>query len=156
MKKEILIFTVLISNIAFASVFPLEIGEVRVVLEIRENKNRTNTLHDASIKRLQERGLDKIAANRKVLETLSGDEYANDLMAQNIIENFSEIKREDVVSYISDSALHAKRVDLGSYANIINLFQKNNIFALDNETLKKIEKISFENKNIRSKFSEKT
>lgn len=146
MKKEILILTVLISNIAFASALPLE---VREAIEITTKKNRVVSLYSTASDHLYKRGLDKNVAKQKVLDSLKGDEYINDLMAQNIIENFNDIKFEDIISYIGDSALHGKSVDLSSYANIINLFQKNNGLALDTLILEKIEKISLENKSIK-------
>lgn len=146
MKREILIVTVLMTNIAFASTLPVEVREVR---EIDANKNKINTLADAAGTHLHKRGLDKDIANQKVLKSLRGNEYANSLMAQKIIENFNEIKYENIIAYVSNCALFEKSVDLSSYDDIIALVQKRNRSKLNKVDLKKVEKISLENKSIK-------
>ncbi|WP_345993485.1 hypothetical protein [Sulfurimonas sp. HSL-1716] len=145
MKREILIVTVLMTNIAFASVLP---AGVRTIREIDTNKNTINTLSSAASMRLYKRGLEKETANQKVLRSLNGDEHTNSLMAQNIMDHFKEIKNEDIVRYISDCALFEKKVNLSSYDDIIALLQKTNRFKLDEDSLKKIQKISLENQKI--------
>jgi hypothetical protein len=149
MKKEILIFTVLITNIAFSSTLPFEIREVR---EITTNKKKSSTLTDLAITHLYERGLDENAAKQKVLKSLKNDVYLNDLMAQNIIENLKGIKQQDIVSHVSEFALFEKNIDLSLYDNIVAIAQKSNKLALDKLTLEKISKISLENKNIKLKY----
>lgn len=150
MKKNILIVTVLISNIAFGSVLP---GQIRDGKEFSTQKTRVNSIHKAASINLSKRGLDESIAMDKVSEILKADEFTNVLMAQNIVMNFNELKHEDIISYISDSALYGKSVDLSSYSNIVALIQKSNNFNLDKTTLKKIEKIVLENKNIKSLYS---
>lgn len=145
MKREVLLFTVLITNIAFGSVLPIEVREISEI-----NKNKFNTLTSAVSKHLYERGLDENIAQEKVLKSLIGDEYTNNLMSHNIIENLHEIQREDIISFVSDSALYGHSVDLSSYENIISLVQKSNKLSLNRVSLEKIKNISLENKKIQS------
>lgn len=148
MKRQILIFTVLISNIAFSAVVPVDIREVNEIREINTNKSRVS-INSAVSTHLHEKGLDKNIAKQRVQAHLEHDEYTNTLMAENIINHFSELKHKDVVAYISDSALFQKKIDLSSYKNILGLVHKSNKLTLDKMTLAKIEKISTENKNIK-------
>lgn len=149
MKREILIITVLITNIAFGATLPIK---NRVVREIDTNKNRIKTLAGETRKYLYNKGLDANVADKKVIKALGGDEYANSLMAQNIVENFTEIKHEDIIAYIANCALHERGVDLSSHEEIIALLQKTNRFKLDKESLEKVEKTCLENKNIGSSY----
>lgn len=148
MKRQILMFTVLISNIAFSAVLPVDIREVSEIREVNTNKNRVS-INSAASTHLHDKGLDKNIAKQRVLTHLKHDEYTNTLMAENIIKNLSGLKHKDVVSYISDSALFQKNIDLSSYKNIVGLVHKSNKLSLDKMTLAKIEKISLENKNIK-------
>ncbi|MBU0721488.1 hypothetical protein KJ877_09105 [bacterium] len=146
MSKKIIIISVFVSNIVFASVLPVNIAHGSA------NSNRLNTLSNLAGLHLYQRGLDKKTAQQKISKSLQGDEYVNDLMAQNIIENFTKITKEDIVAYISNSALYEKSVDLSSYANIISLVQKSRTFVLDKADLEKIQKISLENTKIKSLY----
>jgi hypothetical protein len=71
-------------------------------------------------------------------------------MAQNIIKNMTHLKQEDVISHLSNCALYGKSVDLSSYENILSLVQQSKKIALDKSDLETIQKISLENKNIKS------
>ncbi|MBU1657849.1 hypothetical protein KKG72_02215 [bacterium] len=146
MSKKIIIISVFLSNIVFASVLPLNISQNNA------NTNQLNTLSNMAGLNLYKRGLDKKIAQQKISKSLQGDEYTNDLMAQNITENFAEITKEDIVTHISNSALYEKSVDLSSYSNIISLVQKSNKLVLDKENLEKIQKISLENTKIKSSY----
>lgn len=150
MKKEILIVTVLITNMAFASSLPIDVRDIREPREIEINKNTTNTLTHAATAHLYNRGLDKEIANKKVLKSLVGDKNTNDLMARNVLNHLNGLKKEDIVTYVSDCALYSRNFDLSSYDDIIGLVQKTNGFMLDELTLTKIDKISLENKQFKS------
>ncbi len=143
MNKRILISTVLISNIIFASVLPSQINQINL------NKHRFNTLSSIVSLHLYHRGLDKDVAIKKVSNTLVGQDFENEFMIQNILSKFSEIKYENIIDYLADSALQSREVDLSSYESLIGMVQKISKSSLDKNTLKQIEKISLENKNIK-------
>ena len=143
MNKRILISTVFISNIIFASVLPTQINQINL------NKYRFNTLSNAVSLHLYNRGLDKGVAIKKVSNSLIGQDFENEFMIQNILSNLDEIKYENIVDYLADSALQSREVDLSSYESLIAMVQKIVKSSLDENTLKKVEKISLENKNIK-------
>lgn len=149
MKREILIVTVLMTNIAFSATLPVKIREIK---EIDVNKNKISSLAEAASIHLHKKGLDQDIADQKVLKALSSDEHVNALMVQNIVNNFDNIKREDIIAYIGSCALYEKSVNFSSYDNIVALVQKTDKLMLDKVTLEKIEKICLENKNIKSLY----
>ena len=150
MKTRILIIIVLMADVAFASPLQLEVRNVRNNTEIKAYRNDTKTLADAVTEHLHARGLDKDVASEKAFNSLKDDPASTDLMAKNILNHFGEMKRKDLIEYISNNALYNRSVDLSQYDHLIALIQKINGFKLDKEALEKVEKISFENKNIRS------
>jgi len=146
MNKRILISTVFISNIIFASVLPSQINQ------INSNKNRLGTFSTVVSQHLYKRGLDKEIAQKKVSNFLIGEDFENDLMIQNILSNLSMLEYDRIIEYIASSALYSQEVDLSSYETIIGMVQKINS-NLDKSTLKKIEKVSLENKKIKQLHS---
>ena len=142
MNKRILISTVFISNIIFASVLPSQINQISL------NKNRLGTFSTVVSQHLYKRGLDKEIAQKKVSSFLIGEDFENDLMIQNILSNLSMLEYDSVIEYIANSALYSKEVDLSSYDTIIGMVQKINS-NLDKLTLQKIEKVSLGNKKIK-------
>ncbi len=146
MNKRILIVIILMADVAFASPLQLEVRNVRNNTEIKAQKDDIKTLVDAVSGCLHARGLDEDVASKKVFNSLK----LTDLMAKNILNHFGEMKRKDLIDYISNNALYNRSIDLSKYDHLIALIQKINGFKSDKETLEKVEKISFENKNIRS------
>lgn len=144
MNKKIIIITVFLTNIVFASVSPLSIPLNN------SNTKRVNTLSGMVSSNLHRRGLEKSVAEQKVSKSLQGDAYTNDLMAQNILENISGIKKENIIAYLTNCALYGKNVDLSSYESIVALVQQSNKLALEKADVQIIQKISLENQYIKS------
>ena len=143
MNKRILISTVFISNIIFASVLPSHINQINL------NKNRLGTFSTAVSLHLYKRGLDKQVAIKKVSESLVGEDFENELMIQNILAQLDTVEYESIITYIADSVLHSKAVDLSSYGTIVGMVQKISKIRLDKVNLQKIEKISSQNVKIK-------
>jgi hypothetical protein len=144
MNKRILIITVFLSNIVFASV-------VSVPLSQNSLKNSTiNSLSNMATLNLYKRGLDKEVAQKKVAESLSGDENSNDLMMLNIINQLDMLSREDVINFVSNAALHGRNIDLGSYDTLLCMIQNNDKIPLEKTVLEKLQKIAQENQNIKA------
>jgi len=143
MNKRILISTVFISNIIFASVLPSQINQINF------NKNRVGTFSSLISLHLYKRGLDKEIAQKKVSNFLIGEDFENDLMIHNILSNLDMLDYNSVVEHIASSALYSKEVDLSSYDTIIGMVQKIKNTNLDELTLEKIERVSLGNKKIK-------
>jgi len=147
MKSNILITTVLISNIIFASVLPAQINQTNF------NKKRVGTFSSAVSLHLFKRGLEEEIAQKKVSDFLVGEDFENDLMIHNILSAFDSIEYDNVLDYIANSTLYSKEVDLSSYETIVGMVQKIDGVSLDKLTLEKIEKVSLENKMIKQLHS---
>ena len=143
MNKRILISTVFISNIIFASVLPSHINQISL------NKNRLATFSAAVSLHLYKRGLDKKVAIKKVSESLVGEDFENELMINNILAQLDTVEYDNIIAYIADSILHSKEVDLSSYGTLVGMVQKISKQGLDKEVLEKIEKISSQNAKIK-------
>lgn len=144
MNKRILIITVFLSNIAFATVIPASLPHNYV------KNNTINSLSNMATLNLYKRGLDKEVAQKKVAESLSGDENSNDLMMQNIISQLDALSREDVINFVSNAALHGRNIDLGSYDTLLCMIQNNGKLSLEKTVLEKLQKIAQENQNIKA------
>jgi len=141
MNNNILIITIFISNIAFGSVvIPNSPKAVNV--------NKTNSISSKSIAQLYNRGLEEKAAKEKIQNSIAHDEDMNDTMAQNILNSIELLKEEDIVSYISKTALLDKKVDLSSYDTIVALIQNTPKLSINKDMLLKIEKITFLNQKL--------
>lgn len=153
MKIKILIVTAFVTNIAFASSLPINIRETRDTKEVKVNKNSTKTLANEVSTHLYNKGLDKDVADERVSKSLASNTVANDLMAMNLLNHFPQLKREDVIAYISQCALFQKNVDLSAHDNILSLIQQSDGLSVDEQTLTKVKKLSAENKQIQLMLS---
>jgi len=144
MNKRILIITVFLSNIAFATVIPASLPHNSV------KNNTINSLSNMATLNLYKRGLDKEVAQKKISDSLSGDENSNDLMMQNILNQLDALSREDIINFVSNAALHGRNIDLSSYDTLLCMIQKNSKISLEKIMIEKLQKIALQNQNIRS------
>ena len=143
MNKRILIITIFLSNMVFATVIPVPSSQ-------NSAKNNTiNSLSNMATQNLYKRGLDKTIAQKKIADSLLGDENSNDLMSQNILKEFEAIKREDIINFVSSAALYGKEVDLSSYATLLSIMQKTTNIALEKDALEKLQNIALQNQTIK-------
>ena len=152
MKREMLIITVLIGNIAFAAPLPVK---NRMARDVETNRSDVKKVFNAVSRYLADKGLEHSAVSKKVAASLQGDEYTNSLMIKNILDCFNDIQYEDVIAYLGESALFEKKVDLSNSDDIIALLQRKSKVALQEDVLNKAHHISTQNKALvsTSKFA---
>jgi hypothetical protein len=150
MKIKILIVTVFITNIAFASSLPIDTREIRDTKKVKINQNITETLTNTVSEHLYNKGLDKNVASERVSKSLVGDEVTIDLMAMNLLNHFPQLKQKDIIAHISQCALFNKSVDLSAHDHILSLLQQSYGLIMDKQTLSKVKKVSLENRHIQS------
>jgi len=146
MKRQLVIFTVLISNIVFTAGLSAEVREKSRVQKVQTHTREVNVCNAVS-RQLIDKGLENEIAKQRVLKYLKHNEYANSLMIKNIVTEFDELSHADIISYLSNSVLFQESVDLSSYNDLVALIQRNNILSNSKLALARIEKISIENKN---------
>lgn len=147
MKNKIILFTVLLSNIALASVVPFQTDRIQIT------KSNFNTVSGLLSINLYKRGLDKEVAQQKSEECLDGDDFTNSLLIHNIVAKLDKISYDDVIDYIATAALFNKRVDLSSYETLVAMMHKKIHCTLEKDMLDKIGKLSEENKQIKLFYS---
>jgi len=145
MKIKMLLVTVFISNIAFASSLPIDTREIKNSKEITINNN-TKTLATTVSTHLYNKGLDQDVANERVSKVLVGDRVTIDLMVMNLLCRFPQLQHEEVVAYISKCALFNKSVDLSAYNDILTLVQQSSSLTPNKDILAKVKQVSSENK----------
>ncbi|WP_434637816.1 hypothetical protein MLC35_03405 [Sulfurimonas sp. NW7] len=144
MSNKIFIITVFIGNIAFGGVLP------KIDLQGTIHTKSTNSFRAKVSKKLFEHGLDKKIAKANVDNVLLHDDALNELMTQNILKNIPLLKDEDILNFITHSALRKKTVDLSSYATLVSLVQKHAAAFIDKELISQIEQTSIENEKLKS------
>ncbi len=138
MKKELLLFTVILSNITFASMPLVEVPELKA---LSQAKNQLNTLENSAKQYLLNKGMDRDIAQIKVQNTLAGNEHSNMLISQKLVENFETITHQTIASYFGSKALLDKRVNLNEYDELIGFVQRSGQLNIDATTREKIENI---------------
>ena len=144
MSNKFFIITVFISNIAFGAVLP-KIELYKVI-----NTQNANKLTTKISTQLFNKGLDKHIAEAKVEASLLHNEELNDLMVHNILKTIKVVNEKNIVAFLTQSALRGKKVDLSAYSTLVALVQKSSQKALDKEILLHVQKVSLENKSLKS------
>lgn len=148
MSKKIFIVMFLIADITFASPMRMDFRKPRKIEFEAAKKEDASTLADDISEHLLSQGLDKEIAEKKIQKSLKGSSYLHDLMIHNILSRFDTIQHQEIVAYIAKNVLFERETDLGRHDHLIALMQSLHSVALDQESLEKIEKIGFENREL--------
>ena len=140
MKINILIITVLISNIAFANVAPIEDFNNKLLKE--NNFIQYKEIRNDIFKEMSSKGLEKDFINKQINKYILQNDVILSLMIDNILHEFDYIKYEDVLSFYSKSILNNKEIKLNEYSTLISLLQYKSIFNIDQEIKNKLFKIA--------------
>jgi len=135
MNNKILIITVFISNIAFGNMVPAK------RLETNISSNQKSDFSQKVIAHLTNKGMETEAIRKKVNYSFNNSEYLSYTMAQKIMQEIPQIKEQNIVEYFANSALHAKKINLLSYDNIVSLLQRTDYRLLNKENLEKVQQI---------------
>jgi len=124
-KRQILVITVFLSNITFATILPADtIEALRDITTTQEYKEETkNTLHSAAVAHLIKKGLDSDVAEARVKAALTHSELEAEIFAQKIVQE-KKISYNDIVEYVAQAALYKKQVNLGLREEITALLQR--------------------------------
>jgi cytoplasmic iron level regulating protein YaaA (DUF328/UPF0246 family) len=144
MSNKIFIITVFISNIAFGAILPI------ATIQKTVTQKQTQRIANKVSQNLQSRGIQRKIAEEKINNILDVDSVVIDLMAQNILKNIKSVKEENIIEFLSQAALQGKKVDLSSYATLISIVQKSSRRIIDKEMSSTLEKLSDENKLLKS------
>ena len=137
MNKGLLSVTVFVTSLiltpAMASPFNVNI------------KIQNNSISNSIASMLRKRGLDEDAAQKIANSFIGEDEARFAIMLRNLENGCSILNKNEVLEYLSHSALQKRAVDFTSYSSLIGMVQKIKNKALEPNTMRELENVA--NKN---------
>ena len=91
---------------------------------------------------LYNRGLDKDIADEMSENFVSEEDEALLAILMHDLEIHNIVSREEVLEYLSITALHKQKIDFHSYDHLISMVSKIKDKSLDTNTLKQLSQIS--------------
>ncbi len=124
-KTQLFVITIFLSNIAFTTILPADAIESfrDITITQEQNEETKNTLHNAAVTHLIDKGLDADVAKERVEAALTHSELEAELLAKQIVKN-EKISYNDIVKYVANAALYQKRVDLSQTQELAALLQR--------------------------------
>jgi len=142
-KEYILRITLFVSVLAFN---PAVAKTLKNTTNIQTQQDTRVSTSIANI--LHKRGLDEDVAEELSQNFVAEDEALFTAMVENLLQGCKSISKEALLTYLSDEALFRKSVDLKSYDTLVGLASKIQQKALDKVTLKKLQNVAKENRQL--------
>lgn len=145
MNKRLLFIStaLLINNLAIAVTIPVERSA-----KIRASQNVAIAIHKQVENELFERGLDKETAKLLSQKVLNISDKKANAMIETIFANCPSITMQHLSAFISESAIHRKKVDLSSYGTLVRIYQNQHALAMDESVKKRLNMIANLNRDI--------
>ena len=137
-RRNLISVTLLVTALALNPLFAQH--NVNSSTLIKENRVTSKI---ASI--LHKRGLDEDAAKEISENFVSEDEELFALMLNNLLHGCDDLKKEEVLEYLSSAALHRQSTDLESYAQLVNMVSKIKRKKLDSKILEQLKVVAQSN-----------
>jgi len=124
-KRQIFVITIFLSNIAFTTILPADAIESfrDITITQEQNEETKNTLHNAAVTHLIDKGLDADVAKERVEAALTHSELEAELLAKQIVKN-EKSSYNDIVEYVAKAALYKRKIDLGKTQELTALQQR--------------------------------
>jgi len=142
-KENILRITLFVSVLAFN---PVVAETFKNTTNIQTQKETRVSTSIANI--LHKRGLDEDAAEEISQNFMPDDEELFTQMLENLLNGCKSMRKEEVLTFLSNEALFRKSVDLKSYDTLVSMASKINHKALDKATLKELQTVAKQNRQL--------
>jgi len=142
-KENILRITLFVSVLAFNPVVAETVKNttnIQTQQETRVSTSIANILH--------KRGLDEDAAEEISQNFVADDEELFTQMLENLLNGCKSMRKEEVLTFLSNEALFRKSVDLESYDTLVSMASKIKQKSLDNVTLKELQSVAKQNRQL--------
>jgi len=142
-KENILRITLFVSVLAFNPVVAETVKNttnIQTQQETRVSTSIANILH--------KRGLDEDAAEEISQNFMPDDEELFTQMLENLLNGCKSMRKEEVLTFLSNEALFRKSVDLESYDTLVSMASKIKQKSLDNVTLKELQSVAKQNRQL--------
>jgi hypothetical protein len=137
MKRNFISVTVFVTSLILTPV---------IISPLNANNQVKRTSISSNIsKLLQKRGIQEDAAQNISKSFVGDNEELFSIMVRNLENGCSILNSNEILDYLSNSALHKKEVNLTSYASLVGMVQKIKKHHINRDILKELEKVS--NKN---------
>ena len=137
-RSNLISVTLLVTALAFNPLF----AQHNINTNILVQENRV-TSKIASI--LHKRGLDEDAAKEISEKLVEEDEELFALMLNNLLYGINDLKKDEILEYLSTPALHRQNVELDSYAQLVSMVSKIKQSTLNKQTLDQLKEIAQSN-----------
>jgi|GEM_PF-777071 len=137
-RRNLISVTLLVTALAFNPL--LAQHNIKASSLVQENRVTSKI---ASI--LHKRGLDEDTAKEISEDLVDGDEELFALMLNNLLHGYSDLKKDEVLEYLSKAALHRQHIELDSYAQLVSMVSKIKQKLLDKDTLEQLNTVAKSN-----------
>jgi len=137
MKKNLITLTAFVGSLILTPVMATTLQSTKKIKRNSISSNISSTLH--------KRGLDEESAQRITESFIGDDEELFAIMLRNLENGCSILSKNEIINYLSDSALHKKQINFSSYGSLIGMVQKIKKHQIDPHTKRALENIA--NKN---------
>jgi len=138
-KRNLISVTLLVSALAFN---PLVAQQLNANINIQIERNTVSS-SIASI--LHKRGLDEDAAQVISNNLIDEEDELFAFMIENLINECSDLSKEEVLEYLSTAALYRHNVRFDSYAQLVNMVSEIKQKPLNEKILKQLSTIAKKN-----------
>ena len=127
-KRQLLVITIILSNIAFTAVLSADVEQKfqNSVIGSERSGEFAESLQDASVAYLVDKGLDADVAQKRVNATFMHSKTQTQALVRAIAKN-ENVGYEDIVKYVANAALHRRKVDLSANDEIVALLQRKRV-----------------------------
>ncbi|PHQ66067.1 MAG: hypothetical protein COB99_00380 [Sulfurimonas sp.] len=106
---------------------------------------KVNSISSSVAKNLHRRGIDEDASKKIANNIFSVDEELFALMLQNLQHSCDNIRRSEIMDFLSTQALMNKNVNLDSYSYLVNMVYQIKHQPLNQKDLKNLNTIAIKN-----------
>ena len=141
-KRNIIGVTLLVSALAFN---PLSANELNTNTA---SQRQVNSITSSITHILHKRGIDEDMAKQFSQNLTDNEDELFAAMIDNLLHEYSNVNKEEVLEYLSTAALYRQNVNFDSYSHLINMVSKIKRKSLDQEELKQLSAVARSNKEI--------
>jgi len=137
-KQNFITFTLIISNLAFNPVM----ADTAFTTAVSQNQTIDTPVSSSISSVLYKRGLDKEAADEISENFVSEEDEVLLAMVIQELDKENIVSRNEVLEYLSTTALYKQKFDFHSYDHLVGMVTKIKQRSLDSKTLKKLHTIA--------------
>jgi len=141
-KRNIISVTLLVSALAFNPLVATELNTNT------SSQRQINSVSSSIANILHKRGIDEDMAKEISENLLDKEDELFTAMIDNLVNEYSNLTKEEVHEYLSTAALYRQSVDFDSYSHLISMVSKIKGKALNEQSLQQLSRVAKLNKEM--------